>query len=537
MPTTSSVGQNQAEQPRRNNIHIMLSLPKLETLIKIEATIWINSKGKFVSLPVEEFYTLARTHEWTGSTVSRGDSKDDITHAKGKNHASSTKLSKEVEELTQQLSEEERLLFNLMAVSSWKSSEMTSKLYPLFQIVTTDNNKYQLEMLKPPESVTMAVSSPNSVSPTKAKTQLASVPRSEVLRNMYVQSKKYAALVNDSTQTDSKSWWENASNTAQMILDHRKLNAKKMNTKTEAVEAAKNIPASAAIITTNDEIFTGKKMTLEERVRAKSQLRKKSSCTSTVDKTLSATTSRQSEEKALLELADALRSYSQRRGGSASNAGRLPMSDFMKDANVAWNAIVHNESVDKTTAGGKKLETSRTIVTPVTSIDLSRVLFHLRIKMSCGAGYDSKGVDSGDVTNKRQMENYVLELLKKLAKQIPNWIHLRAIPSSLSATTKERKPKEFVAAATASKQSTMDRKSMRSAIIVIRNDAVDYAKDVRAKLGGRTHQKGKGKNNSRNAPIGGKKRSLKDFLGQNNAAADAIVPPSFLKRYDKMLKE
>eukprot|EP00985_Skeletonema_marinoi_P000112 scaffold32_cov112-Skeletonema_marinoi.AAC.1 len=496
MPTTSSVGQNQAEQPRRNNIHIMLSLPKLETLIKIEATIWINSKGKFVSLPLEEFYTLARTHEWTGSTVSRGDSKDDITHAKGKNHASSTKLSKQVEELTQQLSEEERLLFNLMAVSSWKSSEMTSKLYPLFQIVTTDNNKYQLEMLKPPESVTMAVSSPNSVSPTKAKTQLASVPRSEVLRNMYVQSKKYIALVNDSTQTDSKSWWENASNTAQMILAHRKLNAKKMNTKTEAVEAAKNIPASAAIITTNDEIFTGKKMTLEERVRAKSQLRKKSSSTSTVDKTLSATTSRQSEEKALLELADALRSYSQRRGGSASNAGRLPMSDFVKDANVAWNAIVHNESVDKTTAGGQKLETSRTIATP------------------------------------------------KLAKEIPNWIHLRAIPSSLSslsATTKERKPKKSAAAPTASQQNAMDRKSMRSAIIVIRNDAVDYAKDVRAKLGGRTHQSNslgkEGKNNSRNAPIGGKKRSLKDFLGQNNAAADAIVPPSFLKRYDKMLKE
>eukprot|EP00985_Skeletonema_marinoi_P030403 scaffold31918_cov66-Skeletonema_marinoi.AAC.1 len=62
----------------------------------------------------------------------------------------------------------------------------------------------------------------------------------------------------------------------------------------------------------------------------------------------------------------------------------------------------------------------------------------------------------------------------------------------------------------------MDRKSMRSAIIVIRNDAVDYAKDVREKLGGRTHQSnslGKEKDdNSRNAPIGGKKRSLKDFL-------------------------
>lgn len=505
----------------------MSSLPKLEALIKIEATIWINSKGKYVSLPLEEFYALARTHEWT-----RGDSKDDVTHASATSQANSTKLSKQVEELTHNLSEEERLLFNLMTVSGWKSSEMTPKLYPLFQITKGDNNKYQLEMLPPPESVSLAVSSPNSVSPTRAsKVKIATVPRSEVIRNMYVQSKKYAALVNDSSQPDLQSWWRDAFNSAQMILDHRKLNAKKINTKTVAAEVAKNVPASAAIINTNDEtlLFAGKKMTLEERVRAKSQLRNKSSSTSTVDKTLSATTSRQSEEKALLELADALRSFSHRRGGNGSNAARLSMSDFMKDANVAWNAIVHNESVDKTT-GKKQLETSRAIATPVTSIDLSRVLFHLRIKMSCGAG--SKGVDSGDASNKRQMENYLLELLKKLASAIPNWIHLRSIPSSLSTTTKERKSKK--PAPTITQQNAVDRKSMRNAIIVIRNDGLDYAKDVRAKLGGRTHQ---------SSSIGGtvlkgdKKRSLKEFMGQHNAAAGAIVPPSFLKRYDKMLKE
>lgn len=485
-----------------------------------------------MSSPLEEFYALARAHEWAGSTHSN--SKDDATHTSKKIQAA--KLSKQVEELTQNFSDEERLLFNLMAVSSWKSSEMTPKLYPLFQIVRKESNKYQLEMLKPPGSVALAASSPNSVSPTKAKTAIVSVPRSEVLKNLYVQSKKCTALVNDSSQPDSKPWWESACKYAQMILDHRKLNAKKMNTKSEPAEAAKNAPASAAIINTNDEIFAGKKMTLEERVRAKSQLRNKASSKSTVEKTLSATTSRRSEENALLELADALRSYSQRRGGSSSNAGRLPVSDFMKDANVAWNAIVHNESVDKTTGGGKKK--SRTIATPVTSIDLSRVLFHLRIKMSCGAGYDSKGVDSGDTPNKRHMENYALELLNKLASTIPDWIHLRSIPSSLSTAAKERKQKET--APTTTQQNTMDRKSMRSAIIVIKNDAVDYAKDVRAKLGGRTHQSNslaKGKSNNGNAPTSGKKRSLKDFLGQSNAAADAIVPPSFLKRYDKMLKE
>eukprot|EP00986_Skeletonema_menzelii_P013373 scaffold7695_cov223-Skeletonema_menzelii.AAC.1 len=279
----------------------MFSLPKLETLIKIEATLWINSKGKFANLSLEEFYALARTHEWTGC-ASTSAAKDNAAHESSIIQA--TKLSKQVEELAQLLSDEERLLFNLMTVSSWKSSEMTPKLYPLFQIVTTDSNKYQLEMIKPPESVTLAVSSPNSVSPTKAKAKIASVPRSDVLRNMYVQSKNYAALVNDSTQPDSISWWENACKNAQMILDHRKLNAKKVTSKTEA---ARNVAASTAIIDTNDEMFAGKKMTLEERVRAKSQLRNKANRTSTVDKTLSATTSRQSEENALLELADALR--------------------------------------------------------------------------------------------------------------------------------------------------------------------------------------------------------------------------------------
>jgi len=517
----------------------MSSLPKLETLIKIEATIWINSKGKFVSLPLEEFYALARTHEWAAS-ISSFDSKDDVTHTSvTMTHSNSAKLSKQVDALTQHLSEEERLLFNLTTVAGWKSNEMTPKLYPLFQITKGDNDKYQLDMLQPPESVKLAVSSPNSVSPTKAKVIIATVPRSEVLRNMYIQSKKYAALVNDKSQPDLQSWWQNASNTAQMILDHRKLNAKKITTKTEAMEAAKNVPASATIINTNDEIFAGKKMTMEERVRAKAELRSKSNGTSTVDKTSSATTSRQSEQNALLELADALRSYSQRRGGNGSNAVRLTMSDFMKDANTAWNAIVHNESVEKTTGGGKKVEKSRALAAPVTSVDLSRVLFHLRIKMSCGAG--SKGVASSDTSNKRQMENYLQELLQKLISLIPKWVHLCSIPSSLSTTSKERNLKKPTQ--TTTQQNVIDRKSMRSAIIVIRNDAVDYAKDVRAKLGGRTHQHvslgggGTGEDNNLNGPKGVKKRSLKEFMGQKNAAAAAIVPQSFLKRYDKMLKE
>ena len=94
-----------------------------------------------MSSPLEEFYALARAHEWTGFEVSPSDSKDDKTHALKTIQAD--KLLKQMEELTQNFSDEERLLFHLMAVSSWKSSEMTPKLYPLFQIATKDGNKYQ----------------------------------------------------------------------------------------------------------------------------------------------------------------------------------------------------------------------------------------------------------------------------------------------------------------------------------------------------------------------------------------------------------
>ena len=520
----------------------MSLLPNLETLIKIEATLWMNARGTVVSLPLEEFYALVRTHEWTSSLVS-GDAKDEKLNTTTKMQANvTTKLSKQADSLVQDLSDEERLLFSLLAISGWKPSEMTPKLYPLFQIVTKgskgENTKYQLEMLNPPESVSLAVSSPNSVSPTKAKLSAVSVSRSEVLRNMYVQSKTLAALTdNSSSHADASSWWGNASCVAKMIIAHRELNEKKLNTKTEDAETAKKLFTTAATANDNDQdSFAGKKMTLEERVRAKSQLRKRFNSTSTtIDKTFSATALRQTEEKALLELADALRSYSQRRGGDTNNVARLPMSDFMKDAAVAWNAIVRNENADKAAGGATKKEKSRTIASPVTSIDLSRVLFHLRLKISCGAG--SKGVDSGDTSNKRQMENYITELLRKLASTIPNWIHLRDIPSSLSTTAKEGNSKEPLKA---SHQSSKSRKSMRNNIIVIRNDAVNYANDVRAKLGGRTHQSntlGKVNSGKSNMADGGKKRSLKDFLGQNKAAADAIVPPSFLKRWDKALKK
>jgi coenzyme F420-reducing hydrogenase alpha subunit len=137
------------------------------------------------------------------------------------------------------------------------------------------------------------------------------------------------------------------------------------------------------------------------------------------------------------------------------------------------------------------------------------------------------------------MEHYVLELLQKLATLIPNWIHLRSLPSSLSTTTKETKPKKPDAPPATQQSSTMDRKTMRSSIIVIRNDGVDYAKDVRAKLGGRSYHQSNSLDQGGKSDniVNKKKRSLKEFMGKQNAVADAIVPPSFRKRYDKMLKE
>ena len=155
------------------------------------------------------------------------------------------------------------------------------------------------------------------------------------------------------------------------------------------------------------------------------------------------------DNKALLELANALRSYSQRRGltsagvggsaidrlqsraaGSSSsvvssaaavaggrtkmqttNIARLSVMDLIKDARIAWNAVVRSG--------------------PVVNIDISRVLFQLRLKMMMAADAKTtlRGTSSAlaldvQVSDRRQMELYLLDLLEKLTSLVPNWIHL-----------------------------------------------------------------------------------------------------------------
>jgi hypothetical protein len=185
------------------------------------------------------------------------------------------------------------------------------------------------------------------------------------------------------------------------------------------------------------------------------------------------------DNKALLELADALRSYSQRRGltsagvggsaidrlqsraaGSSSsvvssaaavaggrtkmqttNIARLSVMDLIKDARIAWNAVVRSGGGGggKSDSSGYALGSSEGanrgggggLAAPVVNIDISRVLFQLRLKMMMAADAKTtlRGTSSAlaldvQVSDRRQMELYLLDLLEKLTSLVPNWIHL-----------------------------------------------------------------------------------------------------------------
>jgi len=163
-------------------------------------------------------------------------------------------------------------------------------------------------------------------------------------------------------------------------------------------------------------------------------------------------------------------------------------------------------SLDQGEGGGGKA---------VVSIDLSRVLFQIRLKMK----------PNKDVSDKRQMEMQLLELLEELSELVPAWIQLRKAPTLMTGlSSKKRKTSGAIdaslttpATATTKQQKT----NIKQCIIVIRNDAVDYNTDVRLKLGGRSHI-----------------TSLEEMRGKKQPSlADAIVPPSFLQTYGKALKE
>jgi len=523
-----------------NNNHVgrkLMLTTLIDTLLRIEATIVLSTRGKG-SISIDNFYEMATTHEWLSLSSSKGAIDNEKIHTQQQQHVSKSiaEVSTEVYELMSQLSDTERLLFDFMVISTCDLRDVSTHIYPLYQL-----NGSRLEIMQQP--------TPKEGVPLPA--------RSEVLSTMCHLSHKCYSFDNLVVKSSSlQKWWTNAKNIAQVILDHRKqAESIKKKDKSKAANGVKssivsNSTKSTASSTAHTATTNGdKKMTLEERIRARSLL---NPSTNKSKSSKVKESSNQSDNKTILELANALRSYSQRRGVASSsgssaldrlksrggessntstskNIARLTVMDLMKDARVTWTSVV-NESADKhDSSGGNKSRPrgggggGKAIV----SIDLSRVLFQIRLKMVSNKG----------ISDKRQMEMQLLELLEKLSELVPAWIQLRKAPTG-GLSSKKRKTSSSANAASAHTTATtkQQKTNIKQCIIVIRNDAVDYNSDVRLKLGGRSHITPVF--GSQSAVAKGTKRSLEDIKGKKDPTlADAIVPPSFLQTYGRVLTE
>ena len=526
-----------------NNNHVgrnlMLST-SLDTLLRIEATIALTTRGKG-SISIDNFYDMATSHEWLSLSSSKDTVDNEKIHTQQQVSKSIAEISTEVYELVSQLSETERLLFDFVAISTCDLRNVSTNIYPLYQL-----NGSRLEIIQ----------QPNSQLPKEGVLLPA---RSEVLGTMCHLSHKCYSFNNVVVNSNAiQKWWTNAKNVAQVILDHRKqAETIKKKDKSKAANGVKSpivstnntesVASTAQSSTTNGD----KKMTLEERIRARSLLNP--SNTNKAKSSKVKESSNQSENKTMLELANALRSYSQCRGiasssgssaldrlksrggessnTSAKNIARLTVMDLMRDARVTWTSVV-NESADKDdSSSGNKSRPRGGGGKVVVSIDLSRVLFQIRLKMK----------PNKDVSDKRQMEMQILELLEKLSELVPTWIQLRKAPTLMTGSLSSKKRKTSSGDIAASDNTTATTKqqktNIRQCIIVIRNDAVNYNTDVRLKLGGRSHIT-PAKNGSKSAVAKGTKRSLEEIEGKKQSSlADAIVPPSFLQTYGKALTE
>lgn len=547
---------------------------QLTALLRIEATVWMSTRGGG-SMSIDDFYVMAKSHEWLG--INSSVNTDNITN-NNSDGADDTKilstlyvpkavadLSNDMHGLINKLSEEERLLFDFMAVSSWDPKVISSNLYPIYKLdyqpdSSTKAKGFRIEILQQPQPTI-----PSTVTTTKSINKVPT--RSEVLGTMYHHTCKYLSLEGaEPNNAIIQSWWIHVKNVAQMILDHRKFmiaTANKIKNKVQNEPFSKSLVTNGktdSVASANETNQNGnKKMTLEERVRARSLLnpanatKKKTQQTSKAGGILP----HQYESKAILELANALRSYSNSRGLVSSggnsaldrlksrsaasgsdfsstttkNIARLTVSDLIKDARITWNSVV-NESIEQSdTSGGNKARPRGGGGGTIVAIDLSRVLFQLRLKMT----------SKKDISDKRQMENQLLGLLEKLAQLVPTWINLRKAPTLLTGGT-SKKPDS---SASTNQPNGKQKLNIRQSIIVIRNDAVDYNKDVRAKLGGQVYNsnvgttKSIGNNQSKLLEVSNGKRSFEDMNGksQNIGVADAIVPPSFQQLYGKALHE
>ena len=521
-----------------NNNHVgrkMMMTTSLDTLLRIEATIVLTTRGKG-GISIDNFYDMATSHEWLSLSSSKDTDHNEKIHTQQQVSKSITDTSTEVYELVSQLSETERLLFDFMIISTCDLRDVSTHIYPLYQL-----NGSRLEILQQP-STTLDVELP---------------ARSEVMTTLYHLSHKCYSFDNVVVSSSTRQkWWTNAKNIAQVILDHRKQGETiKKKDKSKASNGVKSSVVSNSTERKTSKVQTAttngdeKKMTLEERVRARSLLNPLNTKSKSSKVKESAD---QSENKILLELANALRSHSQRRGAASSsgssaldrlksrggdssytsasmNIARLTVTDMMKDARVTWTSVV-NESADKhdSSSGGNKSRPRGGGGKAVVSIDLSRVLFQIRLKMK----------PNKDVSDKRQMKMQLLELLEKLSELVPTWIQLRKAPTGGLSSKKRKTSSGDIAASDNTRAATKQQKTnIKQCIIVIRNDAVDYNTDVRTKLGGRSHITS-AKNGSNSTAAKGTKRSREDMRGKKQSSlADAIVPPSFLLTYGKALTE
>mmetsp|Transcript_20075 Transcript_20075/g.43553 ORF Transcript_20075/g.43553 Transcript_20075/m.43553 type:complete len:565 (-) Transcript_20075:142-1836(-) len=512
----------------------MLATP-LGALMRIEATIWMNARGGG-HMSIDDFFALAQSHGWLGlnkkvnSNGGTDETKIIMTTPK-----IVSKLSNDVYELIRKLTEEERLIFDFVAVSAWEPEEIPN-LYPLYRLHSPQKGNIRLEILQQPR----LKETKSATATAKSNTKIAT--RSEVLGSMYNHSHKcfsFSSKVGNPCALQN--WWVHAKGVAQIIIDHRE----SKTASTRKVESSTGNPSFKSLMTNHADAVPSKsqtkqhgekKMTLEERVRARSLRNPTTVNSKQVSKT--GNSLQENRNKALLELADALRSYSQRRGlvssgggGSAldrlrnrgsgctnatKNIARLTVVDLLKDARMTWNSVV-NESIDQhDDSGGNKSRLGGAMT--VVNIDLSRVLFQLRLKM----------LSAADVSDRRQMELQLIRLLEELTTLVPKWMSLLKAPSTLSDQHNAATSNHML--------------NIRQSIIIIRNDSVNYAMDVRAKLGGRVYnpadlamQSSSGK---KAAVSKCNKRYMYEQQLQNKVQGHvgvADVPPSFRRMYGKAL--
>eukprot|EP00970_Alexandrium_tamarense_P013124 scaffold3260_cov148-Alexandrium_tamarense.AAC.1 len=417
--TTSASDGAGAPPSTTSTLPSTMSTP-LGILMRVEATLWMHvcttsrraiNDGVKGSVSVAEFHEMSRAHEWLASSPSSavtatppsvGDTGDAQSSAVA---AAPTKEMandvQEVERLTSQLTEEERLLFDLVAVSGWENITTNGGkglLYPLYRLAPSFKGKLHLEVLLPSPTSAISPDAKPKAKPIAATKTTPPRTRIDVLGLMYHHSRKHYNFnhpnLNDSSciQQQYAAWWENAKTTAQLIMEHRKsridINAsKKKDTSSPTSFMSGNAESSTKDATTSTvRSSPSKKRTLEERIQARSDLRESKTTQNKAILSRGQGGSKSEDgvvvvdSKALLELAYALRSYSQRRGltsagvggsaidrlqsraaGSSSsvvssaaavaggrtkmqttNIARLSVMDLIKDARIAWNAVVRS---------------------------------------------------------------------------------------------------------------------------------------------------------------------------------------------------